>query len=472
MNRSVPRVRTQLLLAMICLFISLLSGCSDGGSTTTPPVNNGDIPNLTRSSTGIDAINNATGRSACAVNAVSGSKPKWTVLIYMNAANNLQPDSLTNIAQMALVGSNANLNIVVQWKQSNCATCGSPSFNETRRYKIGAHSGADVQAIQAGDTTVLNGDLLAPPGAPYYNTVTKQVDMGDYRVLQDFVNWGTQTYPADNLAVLIWNHGAGWKPTRIAGGKKSPTFRALSEDDESNNEIKTEQIPLALAAARQPIDAFILDCSLMQMIEVAYEVRNSARVMVGSEESPPGAGYPYNLWMTPLKNGTLGDPCGLGSNIVDNFVTYYRNTSNFNNITQSVIDLSKMQTLANSLDAFGTQLRLYKSAEATALANARNNVQRYDYADNKDLVQYADLVLNTVTAAPVKTAATNLLNALRGSNGAIMFNGYGKFGQTGSYGQAIYIPAPQSFLSTYNDLALSKVGGAPNWARFLTEQTQ
>ncbi|HEV2474580.1 MAG TPA: hypothetical protein VGS41_18025, partial [Chthonomonadales bacterium] len=89
-------------------------------------------------------------RSVCNANAHTAGQKRWTVLVYMNAANDLQPDSLFNIAQMAAVGSDAsNLNLVVQWKQANCnlgqgLTCGNPSFIGTRRYLITQHSAQQV----------------------------------------------------------------------------------------------------------------------------------------------------------------------------------------------------------------------------------------------------------------------------------------------------------------------------------------
>ena len=62
-----------------------------------------------------------TNRAVCAANAHASGRTRWTVLVYINAANNLQPDSLLNVAQMASVGSDSNVNIVVQWKQATSA---------------------------------------------------------------------------------------------------------------------------------------------------------------------------------------------------------------------------------------------------------------------------------------------------------------------------------------------------------------
>src|SRR5262249_18499694 len=152
-------------------------------------------------------------------------------------------DSLLNVSQLASVGSDSNVNIVIQWKQAQGTDCGAPSFLGTRRYFLHQHTAAQVTAILNGDTSSLDSDRPTDP--PANNPNTHQADMGDYRVLQDFARWGAQNYPADNLAVVIWDHGSGWRPVnRSAGNNRlSPRFRAVSQDNETNGEIETQEIP-------------------------------------------------------------------------------------------------------------------------------------------------------------------------------------------------------------------------------------
>ena len=424
--------RSILLLGGMGLFSGVISGCGSGSVVEPPPLDT---------------------RAVCLPNNSRGGV-RWTVLIYINAANNLQPDSLTNLAQMASAGSDGNVNIVVQWKQANCNDCGVPSFTGTRRYFIRQHNATEVQQIRAGNTTALDSDRLADPSTNRNGTS----DMGDWRVLNDFVRWGSQNYPADHLAVVVWNHGAGWRPTTRS--------RAVSQDNESGNEIQTEEIPTALSTHSQPIDALIFDASLMQMLEVAYEVRNTAKIMVGSEESPPGAGYPYDQWLSALKSSGK-NPCDVGSKIVDNFLATYPNNSN---ITQSVIDLTKMDNVATKLNDFANALRNNLTSQAAVISNARSNVQRYDYPDNKDLIHFAQLISRNTTNTSVRVAADALIDSLNNpTNGAIIVGKHGLFGQANSNGLAVYIPNPDSYLFSYDNLALSRI---TFWDDFLKSQPQ
>ena len=51
------------------------------------------------------------------VNPISVTKGTWTILVYMNAANDLSQYSLTNFEQMQQAAGNSQVRIVVQWKQ-------------------------------------------------------------------------------------------------------------------------------------------------------------------------------------------------------------------------------------------------------------------------------------------------------------------------------------------------------------------
>jgi len=463
----VNRLTTRCALAAVCFgaIIAAVLGCGGGGGSS-PTGNGGGNTNGTATGPGLNDPPD-TNRAACTANAHTNGRARWTVLVYINAANNLQPDSLLNVAQMASVGSDSNVNIVIQWKQSNCTDCGPAlSFVGTRRYYVRQHSAADVTAISNGNTTSLDPDRLPDPSTN--DPTTHQSDMGSYLTLQNFVRYGSQTYPADHLAVVVWDHGSGWLNVyrSVPLNKLPPRHRAVSQDNETRNEIETWELPTAFSGTAQPIDALIFDCSLEMMAEVAYEIRTSARVFVGSEESPPGAGYPYDAWLTALKtSGT--DPCNVGNSIMTTFLTAYPTATD---ITQSVVDLSKMPSVATALDSFGATLLAHSSDQATVIANARNNAQNYAYPENKDLYHFADLIRTTTTAADLQTAAFNMEAALRGTGKAIIYSGHGATSQANSYGMAIYVPEPGAFVTTYSNLALTR--SAPHWASFLQAQRQ
>jgi hypothetical protein len=396
----------------------------------------------------------------------------------MNAANNLQPYSLLNVAQMAAVGSDSSMNIVVQWKQAsqNCPDCapnnGKVSFEGTHRYYIKAHSQADVSAIANGNTASLEdaGERLPDPTT---NNAQGQSDMGDYRVLADFIKWGTTTYPANNLIVVLWDHGSGWLSGPDLGRSvKLAKQRAISFDDQTNNQIEAWQTPLALAAAQQPIDVVAVDCSLEQMIEVGYNIKSSAKILCGSEESPPGAGYPYDKWLADVK-AKAANPCAASQLLVNDFVAAYPQQTD---ITQSALDLSKMPQAAAAVDAFASSLLTHISDSASVIAQARTNARSFDLNAgyfNYDIVDFAQQIISRSTKSDLVSTATAVQQAIAGNsnpNSVVMYHAYGASTPTASHGLAIWLPQPGYNYSDYTSLQFTN--DYPHWNQFLNSEQQ
>lgn len=501
--------------ALIVVTAVAVSGCGGGSSSTTTGGTNGGTNGGTGGNGGFTVpgttpfVNSTLAtRDVCRANTHLNGRARWTVLVYMNAANNLQPFSLINVAQMAAVGSNADLNIVVQWKQTatsqfftGAKIVTTPSFIGTRRYLIKQHSqgdrlkiaptGIDTNTQLVGDTTVLDPDRLPDPPT---NTINDNghptADMGDYKTLADFVQWGGKNFPADHLAVVVWDHGSGvlnvdnrsvHLPTSVTRSVK-PLSRGLSQDVQTGTQISTQQMPLALANPPQKVDALIIDCSLQGATEMAYEVRASARVFVGSEESPPGTGYPYDVWLAFLRNN-VASPCDAGRNLINDTIAEYPTAPD---ITQSMTDLTKMDAVATALNAFGGSLKADVRAQPAVIKTARQASQFFELIEYKDLYDFANNIRKAsgVPSDLVQTAA-DLQTSLLGPNGAILASSRGAghdttgAGEDRASGLSIFLPGPETqggvdgtvgFDPAWNQLALAKA--APNWAGFLQLQLQ
>lgn len=478
------------------LLIALFTGCGGGGdsSSTAPPVGGLIAPGLTPFTN-----SRQTTAAPCQANAHSGSRARWTVLVYINAASDLQDFSWLNAGQMAAVGSDSNVNIVVQWKQASSnpfftlsgiqpSPGDTPSFVGTRRYFIRKHTTAEVNRIESGDTTPLDSDRLPDPTTNVVTATDPQgtSDMGDWRILRDFVQWGAATYPADHLAVVVWDHGSAAlsisdnRSARTAA-KKLPRRRSVSFDTNTGSQITTLQLAQALSSlgtgGTQRADLLIIDCSLEGTTEVAYEVRNVARAFVATEESPPAEGLAYDGWLAALKAGGQ-NPCFVGDNILNTFVnqSIYQNDTKQSQITLSLIDLTQMQSLIQALNAFGASLRNHLGDSGTLIARARDTSQEYEYTDYKDLYDFANRIRTATVPADLQTAAYNVQAALvSASGGAVLASVHGSDTagtQARSTGLSIHFPLPGQLESEYATLAISQSGAAPNWNLFLQSQTQ
>lgn len=370
---------------------------------------------------------------------------KWTILVFLNAANDLQSFSQLNVNQMEQVAQNPDVRVVVQWKNYPSAFSGG-LFDGTRRY-----------LVKPDTTSSIASEMLQDMGTT--------VDMGSTQTLSQFIQWGKANYPADRYGLVVWNHGNGW----LRSPAKAES-RAVSYDDEKGTSIQIWDLNQALGS--EQFDFIAWDCSLMQMFEVAYEIRGNTRYVVGSEESPPGEGYPYQLVFNKFRDNPDDTTFNLCKGFVDGplAVTAYQTRK----ITQSILDTSQFAPLATAVSTFGSELNTNRVALTSLIQSTRSAAQSFSpsstrhYRDLLDVAKRIELgttlpgVLSSITA--LKTAAAN----------AIVYEGHNS-NSANATGLAIdFSPA-----STFNvadslgnvratDYARLKLAQDTQWNEFLT----
>lgn len=363
----------------------------------------------------------------------------WTVMVFLNAANDLDAYSDLNVNQMEQVATNPNVRIVVQWKRTS-PYAPQNSWTGTRRYLIRPDN----------DPTVVRSELLEDMG--------QGVDMGSADTLREFIRWARARYPADRYALVIWNHGSGWR-TRQARG------RAVSFDDQLGTYINIWELPSAIRpSSNDPmLDVLLFDASLMQMLEVVYECRNSARIIVGSEESPPGEGYPYHEILQPIVANPDLPPAQWAQEVVNRFVAWYQREYPFYyNITQSAVDTSQIEAVADALSSLADALIQQRTLYVESLRQARENAQRYStYDEYKDLWHVTSLI-QQYTNDPLLTQRVNALH--QAMSQAIIANNRAENNRVRhSYGLSIYYPSAGEYLGRYNNTALSRATRWDEW---------
>ena len=442
-------VRRALSAAALVSMIFLVAGCGGGGgaSVTQPPPNG--LTYLTGVTRGQNVVSQSTGWTPVTPAPVQPHR-KWTFLVYMNGANDLETYGVLNMNQMEKIGSTDQVNMVVQFKRKgNDLTKGK--WTNTRRFFV----------THDTDDQTINSQLLS---------TNDNVDMGTVAALQDFIQWGVQTFPADRYCLVLWNHGAGWRSVPL-----SQHGRGFSYDDATGHHIDTIQMPAAIDMGNgRKWDLLTIDCSLMQMAEVAYEIRDKENYIVGSEESPPGAGYPYDTVMDQLTKNPDMDGRQLGINIANDTIAHYGIGSDS---TQSVLDASRVGAVASAVNALGGALLQATPRYGVGIASMRRQSEAYEYPDNHDLLDFCLLLTNAssgVADSGVQSAANQVIAAV---NNALVINAHGN-AHAHSNGLAIFLPSPSAynqidqeqykgFGQRYSELALSKA--APNWQSFLVQ---
>lgn len=324
------------------------------------------------------------GSSAVTISNNNPTRSKWTILVYMNAASDLQPFSVMNMNQLERVAQNNDVRFVVQWKQATIPVLSpNPTFEGTRRY-----------LVKPENTNVIGSELIQDLGT--------SVDAGRTETLREFLRWGKQNYPADRYGLIMWSHGNGWRKTL-----NGPPDRAVSYDDSTGSAIQIWDFDAAFGT--EQFEFLAWDASLMQMTEVAYEARNNSKYVIGSEESPPGEGYPYDLVFAPFRD----NPDETTLNLTRNFVTATLNYPLYANrkITQSVVDTSKLGALAIAISDLGIALQANIGSLGTIIPNVRTNAQSYSPTSTRyyrDLKHLVDLLEPQTTNATILSAITSV----------------------------------------------------------------
>lgn len=380
-----------------------------------------------------------SGSSAVTVTNQGPRQGKWTVMVFMNAANDLYPYSALNMNQMETVAQNPDVRFVVQWKQTQDVYPGS-SFDGTRRYLVTPDSSNAIASTLVQD---MGGG----------------VDMGSPQTLRQFMAWARQFYPADRYVLVVWNHGNGWRRSI-----QEEITRAVSYDDEFGTSIQIWELPGTLSS--QPVDILAWDASLMQMQEVAYEVSGNAGLIVGSEESPPGEGYPYQLIFDDFRDNPDAPATTLARAFVDGMLAVPEYSTR--KITQSVLDTSKLAAVSTALDALAQELIANKDALATAVQTVRQESQSYSPTTNRfyrDAWDLADRLSKETSIASVKTACAGLKAAVED---AVIYEGHNAH-SPGSHGLAVDFSPAERFTASALDYAVLKLARDTKWNEWLAQ---
>ncbi len=390
-----------------------------------------------------------TALQASASVTVSGSttpQRKWTILVYLNAANDLHSFSTSDVNEMEAGLGGEDVNVIVQWKQSQAAFPGS-TFDGVRRYRVrpNATPGVDSELLQSG---------LSRPGGG-------ALDMGDPQTLQDFIDWGTANFPSDRTALVIWNHGNGW----MRRPENRPDGRAFSYDDEYGSAIQTWELDQALAGHQ--LDILAWDASLMQMLESAYEARPYAEFIIGSEESPPAEGYPYTPIIQAFSTSPDASTVNLSKAFVDAMTGHAPYASR--KITQSVLESSRLPAVAAALDGFADAVIADQAALTAAIQAARSSAQAYSPTSTRTFRDLIGLVQEIEDSAAASAAVRSAGQSLRtAAAGAVRWEGHNA-NSAGSTGLSIDFSSAASFAPIRSDYIRMKLAQDTSWDELLAQ---
>jgi hypothetical protein len=297
----------------------------------------------------------------------------WTLALYVNGDNNLEDEwDGTSLPLLLNIPANSEVNIVAM-------------------VDLKSTDGTDLVEISGGSWNVVNS--------------YPEMNFGDGATLQWFITEVATLYPSDNLGITVWDHGFGWIE--------------CSFDETSWDRIHMNEMKAAIEGANVYIDILSFDACNMGNIEVAYEAYTTGLVgyMVGSEESVPFDGYPYDFMWTPVANDETRTPAQVCVDMVDGWGQYYDQTS-FTTVNLAAVDVSSIGASAavfeNWCGLMHDNLVAYAKLYSTALKNAYKAWATKIFVDIADL---GDTLLadSKFSNADLRAATSAMVSAVDGA---------------------------------------------------------
>jgi len=163
-----------------------------------------------------------------------------------------------------------------------------------------------------------------------------EVNMADYVVLKNFIEYGKEHYPADKYLLWVYDHGGAWKGACL---------------DETDNAIgmTLDKFQKALSETGG-VDIICFLACLMSSLEAVYELRNFVDVFVGSED------LAYGSWFDDIcgdTNQLLTDSPSLSNEEIGiEIVNFFQESNNppVNKLTMSALRTEKIESLAKAID--------------------------------------------------------------------------------------------------------------------------
>jgi len=215
----------------------------------------------------------------------------------------------------------------------------------------------------------------------------ESANMGDPQTLYDFLYFAKENYPADKTAVIFWNHGGG----SVSGAAFDEIY---GFDSLTLPELKMAFDAVWPANTDDPaLELVGFDTCLMATLDTAATFQGYSKYFVASEELEPGCGWNYTGWIGALAANPDMDGAELGINICDAFYEGCEMYGVEDQVTLSVTDLTKLDSLLEAYEAFGAEALVAASEDPGFFAElGRAASQSENYGGNTREQGYANLV--------------------------------------------------------------------------------
>ena len=385
------------------------------------------------------------------VDVAAQTTAKWTVVVYLDADNDLEAPMMKDLQEMLRAGGNADINVVL--------------LADRNPEGSGKYSNDSVANLPNWTTTKL---LAVQPNKLQELADWGELNMGDPDTLHRLLTEAVRLYPAEKYALIFGDHGMAWPGIAVDESSAGDTLTTLEIASVLGDFVRLHG----------KLEMLGFDACVMANLEVAAAMSPFAKYMVASEELEPVEGWDYTAWLTSLQQSPSADGAALGHMIIDSYHDSFANNDQAKGATLSLLDMGKIPVVERAVEelAGATRALLTRGGRAAwiNLARARSDTEEYGRSTSArggslvyDLRQFADNVVQGAQDPASARAAAAVAAAVRG---AVTYEKHGE-GRPQASGLSIFFPQDKAKLTARDETSYDETGFAQKnrWFPFLQD---
>lgn len=260
------------------------------------------------------------------------AKVNKTVLVYMEANNNLRAEALNSIDQMEMGAMQLDGTLLVYLKTSS----GSAQLLKIKH---------DEQIGKIGSEVVQTFSSTRP---------------SDPNLMKSVIAYVQSTYPADRYGLILWSHATAWAPPKNTG----VSVQSFGSDEG----VEMDIIDLKNALPNN-LEFILFDACNMGGVEVLYELKDKADYILASPTETLAESFPYQK-ITPLLFQSVDQLKAVAAQ----YYSYYQSYTDYRqSATVVLIKTSELEPLANQMKT------LVQQNKVKGIPLLREQVQRLDF---------------------------------------------------------------------------------------------
>ena len=266
---------------------------------------------------------------------MSNVEKQWTIMVYMAGDNNLSEDMITGLKGMKGLRGNKDINLIALY-DSNYPRVPVKTYN----FSLDFQSSSREPKLEEFET-----DL--------FDSVKPMLSRKEFFKIKDFVPKVVEKFPAEKYALILSGHSDGILGKTLLRDENPSVVLDLKK----LQDILYDSRPAGSDLIKKRFDLLGFDGCLMNMVEVGYELKSVAKVMVGSQGNIPTSGWAYEKVLEDLVANPKMDEKEFAVSIVKKYADFNADYGiSGRSVNISACNLDNVKTLSNRIFAFAEYL--------------------------------------------------------------------------------------------------------------------